>query len=87
MGQREKRSISLRPELATAIDQAARSESTTFSGWLANTAAHRLKLEAGRRGIAEWESENGRLTDEELAEGWARARRLLGRTEALRKSA
>jgi predicted transcriptional regulator len=79
MAQREKRSISLPPELARAVDDAARAEGTTFSAWLAQTAAHRLKLEAGRQAIAEWELENGPLTPEEMASGRARARALLGR--------
>ena len=79
MAQREKRSISLPPELARAVDDAARAEGTTFSAWLAQTAAHRLKLEAGRQAIAEWELENGPLTPEELTAGRTRARALLGR--------
>jgi hypothetical protein len=79
MAQRDKRSISLPPELARAVDEAARAEGLTFSGWLARTAAHRLKLDAGRQALAEWEQENGPLTAEERAEGWARARRSLGR--------
>jgi hypothetical protein len=82
MAQREKRSISMPPELARAIEDAARAEGTTFSAWLARTAAHRLKLEAGRQALAEWERENGALTQEELAGGWARARRSLGRDVA-----
>jgi hypothetical protein len=79
MAQREKRSISLPPDLARAVEQAARAEGTTFSGWLAETAAHRLKLEAGRQAIVEWERENGPLTEAELADGLARARASLGR--------
>ena len=79
MAQREKRSISLPPGLASAIERAAADEDTTFSAWLAETAAKRLRLEAGRRGIEEWETENGRLTAEEQAEGLARAQALLGR--------
>jgi len=55
---------------------------TTFSAWLAQTAAHRLKLEAGREALTEWEQENGPLTEAELAEGRARARASLGRTPA-----
>jgi hypothetical protein len=82
MAQRQKRSISLPPELAEAIEQAASSESTTVSGWLADTAAHRLRLDAGRRAIAEWEADNGPLTAEELADGLARARALLRRSAA-----
>ena len=79
MAQRKKRSISLPPDLARAVDNAAQDEGTTFSAWLAQTAAHRLKLDAGRQAIAEWELENGPLTPSELAAGWARARALLGR--------
>ncbi len=80
MAQRQKRSISLPAELADAIDRAASSEGTTVSGWLAETAAHRLRMDAGRRAIAEWEADNGALTAEELSEGLARARALLGRS-------
>ncbi len=79
MAKREKRSVSMPPELARAIDQAAVEDGTTFSAWLAQTAAHRLRLDAGRRGIAEWEQGQGTLTIEELADGLARARSLLGR--------
>jgi len=71
MAQRQKRSISLPPDLARAVDDAARTEGTTFSAWLAQTAAHRLKLEAGRQAIAEWELENDPLAPEELSSGRA----------------
>lgn len=84
MARREKRSISLSPELAHAIDQAAADDGTTFSAWLADTGAHRLRLEAGGRAIAEWEREHGPLTGEELAEGLARARALLDRPTTTR---
>ncbi len=87
MAQRQKRSISLPAELADSIERAARSEGTTVSGWLAATAAHRLRLDAGRRAIAEWEADNGPLTAEELAEGLARARALLGRSPARQPTA
>ena len=87
MAIRQKRSISLPPDLAEAIGRAAAQEGTTVSAWLADTAAHRLRLEAGRRGIAEWERRYGPLTAEELAEGLARARALLRRPPATGKSA
>lgn len=86
VAQRDKRSVSLPPELARAIDEAAAREGSSFSGWLAETAAHRLRLEAGRKGIAEWEREQGPLTPDELADGLARARSLLGRTTATRST-
>lgn len=86
MAQREKRSISLPPDLASEIDRAAAAAGTTVSAWIADTAAHRLRLEAGRRGIAEWERQHGALTPEELAEGLARARALVGRSASKRKA-
>lgn len=79
MARRDKRSVSLPADLAEAIDEAAAAEGTTFSAWLAGTAAHRLRLEAGRQGLAAWEDEHGPLTAEELADGLARARSALGR--------
>jgi hypothetical protein len=86
MAQREKRSISLSPVLAAEIDRAAAAEGTTVSAWIAATAEHRLRLDAGRRGIAEWERENGALTVEELADGLTRARAILGRSGSKRKA-
>jgi hypothetical protein len=76
-------------ELAEAIDKAAAHDGTTFSAWVADTAAQRLRLEAGRRGLVEWEHDHGPLTAEELADGLARARSLLARSKprATRRSA
>ena len=82
MAQRDKRSVSFPPDLAKAIDAAAEASGTSFSAWIAETASHRLRLEAGRRAVAEWESDHGPLSEQELAEGLARARELLGRTTA-----
>lgn len=86
MAQRSKRSISLPPKLADAIDRAADAEGTSFSAWLADVAAHRLRLEDGRRAVAEWEVEHGALTEAELDDGLARARALLRRAPAKRSS-
>ncbi len=86
MAQRQKRSISLPSDLAAEIDRAAAAEGTTVSAWIASTAAHRLRLDAGRRGIAEWERQHGTLTTEELADGLARARAILGRPASRRKA-
>jgi hypothetical protein len=89
MAKRTKRSVSLAPELAVAIDRAAAERGESFSGWLAATASHRLLIEAGRRGLAEWERAYGVLTPAEIDDGRARARALLGlrRSEHKRKSA
>lgn len=89
MAKRTKRSVSLPPELAIAIERAAVERGQTFSGWLTATASHRLRIEAGQRGLAEWERAHGALTPTELDEGRARARALLGlrKSERKRKSA
>jgi hypothetical protein len=84
MARRAKRSISLHPDLARAIERAAEREGETFSGWLAATASHRLRIEAGRRGLAEWERAHGALTQAELEEGRVRARALLGGRKSVR---
>lgn len=86
MARREKRSISLPPELAHAIDQAAGNDGTTFSAWLADAAAHRLRMQAGREAIAEWEHDLGPLTPAELSDGLTRARTLLGRPTTKRSA-
>lgn len=86
MARRDKRSVSFPAELAKAIDEAAAESGTSFSAWIADTAVHRLRLEAGRRGVAGWEAEHGPLTEQELAEGLARARALLGRAATKRSA-
>ena len=86
MAQRDKRSVSFPADLAKAIDEAAAASGTSFSGWIAQTASHRLRLEAGRRGVAEWEAEHGPLSEQEIVEGLARARELLGRTPSKRSA-
>ena len=86
VARRDKRSVSFPPDLARAIDEAAAASGITFSAWIAETASHRLRLEGGRRGVAEWEAEHGPLSEKELAEGLARARELLGRSASMRSA-
>ena len=83
MAQRQKRSISLPSDLADAIDQAATAQGTTVSAWIAE---HRLRIDAGRQGVTEWERLHGALTPDEIADGFARARGML-RRQPSRKSA
>ncbi len=64
---RDKRSVSFPPELSRRIAEEAKRYGTTFSGWVTDMAAKRLKLEAGRRAIERWQEENGRFTDAEIA--------------------
>jgi hypothetical protein len=73
----EERRVCLPPDLATTIDDAAQAEGITFSTWLAQTAAQRLMRELEQKAIAEWERRAGPLTEAQVAEGLARARRVL----------
>jgi len=79
---RVKRSISLSGDLAQQIEDAAAESGTSVSAWLAESAAHRLRMDAGRKALAEWESENGPLTDVERREAKERVDRLLGPDDA-----
>ena len=78
MAIRTKRSVSLPPDLAKRIERAAARESTTVSAWLASVAERQLKLDDGRRAVAEWEAEHGPFTAAERARGLAEARASLG---------
>lgn len=78
---RVKRSISLMGDLASQIELAAAEEGTSVSAWIAESAAHRLRMDAGRKALAEWEAENGALTPAERDEARARVLRMLGLSE------
>lgn len=68
MGERfERISFTLPGPIASRIRAAAAEQSETISGWLVRAAEHRLRLDAGRRLLAEWEAELGPVTDEERA--------------------
>jgi hypothetical protein len=73
-----KRSVSLDDRVAEQIQEAAREDGLSFSGWLSAAAEHQLMLREGRRAMAEWEAEEP-LSDE--VRDWARAEldRALGR--------
>jgi hypothetical protein len=75
----DKLSISLDPDLGDAVRAAARKAGQPLSTWLAEAAAAKLRSEAFREFLAEWEAEHGPITPEELE----RAREELGlRTRA-----
>jgi len=82
---RVKRSVSLPADVAAAIARAAAHGGMTFSAWRTASAVDQLRLDAGRRALAEWERDHGALTAEELAEVLARARSLLNRTRTKRR--
>ena len=62
----ERLSISVPDELASSIRAAANDEGSTLSAWIAHAAETQLKLAGARRLIAEWETEHGVITPEEV---------------------
>ncbi|GGS99312.1 hypothetical protein GCM10010156_66710 [Planobispora rosea] len=64
-------SVSLPEEVLEAIGAAAEREGLSVSAWLARSAAHSIRIEAGLAAIAEWEREHGAFTAAELTEAAA----------------
>jgi len=68
------------PKLAITVDRdvahqvvlAAESEGVSVSAWMTNAARRALLVRDGLLAVAEWEAEQGALSDEELAAARAR---------------
>jgi len=56
--------VSFEPELARAVRKAA--GRTPTSAWLADAARLKLRADGLLAAVAEWESENGVLTEDEM---------------------
>ena len=69
----DKMSISLAPDVGEAVRDAAKREGVSLSAWLSDAAARKLRANAFREFIDEWEAEHGAITEEEMT----RARREL----------
>lgn len=67
--------VSLPPDLAADVREAAEEDGQRMSTWLADAARRRLKARGLRQVVAEWEAFNGPFTEEELAT----ARKRLGK--------
>ncbi|MDH3680204.1 MAG: hypothetical protein OEV40_09690 [Acidimicrobiia bacterium] len=63
----ERVTVSLDAELAAAVKEAADADAQNLSAWLADAARRRLATRGLRDVIAEWESDHGPFTEEELA--------------------
>ena len=61
----EKLSVSLEPELAERARQGAQASGLSLSAFVGEAVEYRLKLEAARHLLADWESENGPITGTE----------------------
>lgn len=62
----EKFAVSFDPELAAAVRGTAEEEGSSISAWLADAAAHKLRLNAGREALAEYERTQGEITEDEI---------------------
>jgi hypothetical protein len=60
-------SASMDETLLEQARQAADQQGTSLSSWLADAAADRLRIDALRGLVDEWETDHGQLTAEELA--------------------
>ena len=67
----DKMSISLDPTLGDAVRASAARSGRGLSGWLAEAAAAKLRAEALREYLQEYQREHRPFTEEELA--WGRA--------------
>jgi hypothetical protein len=63
----QKLSLSFDPELAQRTREAAEATGRSLSAFVAEAVAYRLKLEAGRRLLEQWEAEHGAISDKERA--------------------
>jgi hypothetical protein len=62
-----KLSIALDEHIAAAAADAAEREGLSLSAWISAALTETLAIEAGLAAVAEWESEHGAFTPEEIA--------------------
>lgn len=62
-----KLAITVAPEVHAQVVAAAEEEGTSVSAWMTNAARRALIVRDGLHAAAEWEAEQGALTDAELA--------------------
>jgi hypothetical protein len=66
MGQVDRLSVTMPPEIGTAVREAAARQGTSVSTWLASAAAQRLRNELLGAALDRWEADEGPFSDEEL---------------------
>jgi hypothetical protein len=67
MGNVVKRSLSFPPDVFEAVEEEARVEGVGVSAAFTEAARQWILVRRGLRAVAEWESDNGPLTGQELA--------------------
>jgi hypothetical protein len=68
----EKLSLSFEPGLAQRTREAAEATGGSLSAFVAEAVEQRLKLEAGRRLLEEWEHEHGPISERDRARARSR---------------
>ena len=63
----DRMSVSFEATLGAEIRRAARADGVGLSPWLAEAAARKLRADALREFLDDWEAEHGAVTPEELA--------------------
>lgn len=61
-----KLAITVDPDVHERVIAAARDDGVSVSAWMTGAARRALLIRDGLRAVAEWEAENGALTDSEL---------------------
>ena len=72
----QKISVSLDERVLALARAAAEAQGKSLSAWLSDTAEHAARIQAGLRGVAEYEAEHGAFTEDELSQAIARLRSL-----------
>ncbi len=68
----ERLTVSIEPELAIAVREAAEADEQNVSAWLADAARRQLANRGLRDVVAAWERDHGAFSNEELAAERAR---------------
>jgi hypothetical protein len=70
-----KLAITVDPDVHDQVLVAAKDEGLSVSAWMTNAARRALLVRSGLQGVAEWEADNGALSEEELAAARSRVLR------------
>jgi hypothetical protein len=66
MAQVDRLSVTMAPQIGTAVREAAAREGTSVSTWLTEAAAQRLRNDLLGVALDQWEAEDGPFSDDEL---------------------
>ncbi len=77
-----KLAITVDPDVYEQVLEAAKAEGSSVSAWMTAAARRALTVRDGLAAVAEWEAENGPLTEDELDAARGRASGPSGRRSA-----